>query len=58
MFPGGMEVGDEELAALERVIRSRNLFRYYGVGEGASVRRRFKNATSWWPARPRVEKVG
>lgn len=34
MFPGGMEVGDEELAALERVIRSRNLFRYYGVGEG------------------------
>ena len=31
---------------------------YYGVGEGASVRRRFKNATSWWPARPRVEKVG
>jgi 8-amino-3,8-dideoxy-alpha-D-manno-octulosonate transaminase len=34
MFPGGMEVGDEELNALERVIRSRNLFRYYGVGEG------------------------
>jgi 8-amino-3,8-dideoxy-alpha-D-manno-octulosonate transaminase len=34
MFPGGMEVGDEELHALERVIRSRNLFRYYGVGEG------------------------
>ena len=34
MFPGGMEVGDEELHALERVIRSRNLFRYYGVGDG------------------------
>ena len=34
MFPGGMEIGDEELAALERVIRSRNLFRYYGVGDG------------------------
>jgi 8-amino-3,8-dideoxy-alpha-D-manno-octulosonate transaminase len=34
MFPGGMEVGDEELAALERVIRGKNLFRYYGVGEG------------------------
>src|SRR5438045_1957727 len=34
MFPGGMEVGDDELAALERVVRSRNLFRYYGVGEG------------------------
>src|SRR5437016_11384881 len=34
MFPGGMEIGEEELHALERVIRSRNLFRYYGVGEG------------------------
>src|SRR5207237_8691221 len=34
LFPGGMEVGDEELEALERVVRSRNLFRYYGVGEG------------------------
>jgi dTDP-4-amino-4,6-dideoxygalactose transaminase len=34
MFPGGMEVGDEELAAVTRVIRSRNLFRYYGVGDG------------------------
>ena len=34
MFPGGMELGDEELAALERVIRSKNVFRYYGVGDG------------------------
>jgi len=34
MFPGGMEVGDEELAAVERVIRGQNLFRYYGVGDG------------------------
>jgi dTDP-4-amino-4,6-dideoxygalactose transaminase len=34
MFPGGMEVGREELAALARVIESKNLFRYYGVGEG------------------------
>src|SRR5207244_2560257 len=34
MFPGGMEVGDEEIEALERVVRSRNLFRYYGVGDG------------------------
>ena len=34
MFPGGMEVGDAELRALERVIRSKNLFRYYGVGDG------------------------
>ncbi len=34
MFPGGMEVGDEELEALRRVIQSQNLFRYYGVGDG------------------------
>jgi dTDP-4-amino-4,6-dideoxygalactose transaminase len=34
MFPGGMEVGQEELQALRRVLESKNLFRYYGVGEG------------------------
>ena len=34
MFPGGMEVGQEELEALRRVIESKNLFRYYGVGDG------------------------
>src|SRR5256885_8012317 len=34
MFPGGMEVGREESEALARVIESKNLFRYYGVGEG------------------------
>lgn len=34
MFPGGMEIGDEELAAVTRVIGSKNLFRYYGVGDG------------------------
>jgi 8-amino-3,8-dideoxy-alpha-D-manno-octulosonate transaminase len=34
MFPGGMEVGEEELGALARVIESKNLFRYYGVGAG------------------------
>src|SRR5919204_6312943 len=34
MFPGGMELGDDELAAVERVIRSKNVFRYYGIGEG------------------------
>jgi 8-amino-3,8-dideoxy-alpha-D-manno-octulosonate transaminase len=34
MFPGGMEVGSEELEALARVVRSKNLFRYYGVGDG------------------------
>jgi dTDP-4-amino-4,6-dideoxygalactose transaminase len=34
MFPGGMEVGSEEIAALTRVIESKNVFRYYGVGDG------------------------
>src|SRR5437867_2550191 len=34
MFPGGMEVGRDELDALRRVIESKNLFRYYGVGDG------------------------
>src|SRR5439155_23842058 len=34
MFPGGMEVGDDALQALERVVRSKNFFRYYGVGDG------------------------
>jgi dTDP-4-amino-4,6-dideoxygalactose transaminase len=34
MFPGGMEYGDEEVEAATRVIRSRNSFRYYGVGAG------------------------
>src|SRR6266487_389771 len=34
MFPGGMEVGRGELEALSRVIESKNLFRYYGVGDG------------------------
>ena len=36
MFPGGMEVDEQELEALGRVIRSKNLFRYYGVGDGPS----------------------
>ena len=34
MFPGGMEYGEEEVEAAARVIRSRNSFRYYGVGDG------------------------
>ena len=34
MFPGGMELGEEEVAAVTRVIRSKNVFRYYGVGDG------------------------
>ena len=34
MFPGGMEIGEEEVAAVTRVLRSKNVFRYYGVGDG------------------------
>jgi len=34
MFPGGMELGEEEVEAAARVIRSHNVFRYYGVGDG------------------------
>lgn len=34
MFPGGMEVGREEIEALTRVIETKNVFRYYGVGDG------------------------
>src|SRR5215475_11672246 len=34
MFPGGMELGAEEVEAASRVIRSHNVFRYYGVDDG------------------------
>ena len=34
MFPGGMELGQEEVEAAGRAIRSHNVFRYYGVGDG------------------------
>jgi dTDP-4-amino-4,6-dideoxygalactose transaminase len=34
MFPGGMEIGEEEVEAAARVLRSHNVFRYYGVGAG------------------------
>jgi 8-amino-3,8-dideoxy-alpha-D-manno-octulosonate transaminase len=34
MFPGGMELGEEEVEAAARVIRGHNVFRYYGVDEG------------------------
>jgi 8-amino-3,8-dideoxy-alpha-D-manno-octulosonate transaminase len=44
MFPGGMEVGDEELEALRRVIQSQNLFRYYGVGDGPDEVASFERA--------------
>ena len=34
MFPGGMEIGEEEVEAVTRVLRSKNVFRYYGIGDG------------------------
>jgi dTDP-4-amino-4,6-dideoxygalactose transaminase len=34
MFPGGMELGEEEVEAAARVIRSHNVFRYYGIDDG------------------------
>jgi dTDP-4-amino-4,6-dideoxygalactose transaminase len=34
MFPGGMELGAEEIAAATRVLSSKNVFRYYGVDDG------------------------
>src|SRR5947199_4348130 len=44
MFPGGMEVAQEELEALRRVIESKNLFRYYGVGRGPDEVASFERA--------------
>jgi len=34
MFPGGMEIAEEEIQAATRVLRSKNVFRYYGVDDG------------------------
>ena len=34
MFPGGMEIAAEEIEAATRVLQSKNVFRYYGVGDG------------------------
>jgi 8-amino-3,8-dideoxy-alpha-D-manno-octulosonate transaminase len=34
MFPGGMEIAAEEIEAVTRVLTSKNVFRYYGVGDG------------------------
>ncbi len=36
MYPGGMRIGAEEEAAVLEVIRSKRLFRYYGVEAGPS----------------------
>ncbi len=36
MYPGGMEIGDEEEQAVLEVLRAKRLFRYYGPGEADS----------------------
>ncbi len=36
MYPGGMRIGAEEEAAVLEVVRSKRLFRYYGVQAGPS----------------------
>jgi dTDP-4-amino-4,6-dideoxygalactose transaminase len=36
-FPGVHEMGDEEVEAVDRVVRSRSLFRYYGVNLQSEV---------------------
>ena len=36
MYPGGMEIGQEEEQAVLEVLRSKRLFRYYGPGEAES----------------------
>ena len=46
MFPGGMELGEEELEALARVIRSKNVFRYHGVGDGPQETEAFEREFS------------
>ncbi|GAI05114.1 unnamed protein product, partial [marine sediment metagenome] len=33
MFPGGIEIGEEEKKAVDEVIEHKYLFRYYGPGE-------------------------
>jgi len=50
----GMEVGQEELAALARVIESKNLFRYYGVGDGPDevARSSVSSRSSFWHETP------
>jgi dTDP-4-amino-4,6-dideoxygalactose transaminase len=37
MFPGGNRIGAEEEAAVLQVLRSKRLFRYYGVEDGPSA---------------------
>lgn len=42
MFPGGNRIGAAEEAAVLEVLRSKRLFRYYGVAPGPSVVERFE----------------
>ena len=36
MYPGGMEIADEEEAGVLEVLKAKRLFRYYGPGEADS----------------------
>ena len=42
MYPGGMEIDEVEVEAVARVLRSKNVFRYYGVGEGPNEVEQFE----------------
>ncbi|NPV09638.1 MAG: DegT/DnrJ/EryC1/StrS family aminotransferase [Anaerolineae bacterium] len=44
MFPGGMEIGEEEKQAVLEVLESRNLFRYYGPTRAPSKVAAFEKA--------------
>jgi dTDP-4-amino-4,6-dideoxygalactose transaminase len=44
MFPGGMEIGEEERQAVLDVLESKNLFRYYGVTDRPSKVAQFEQA--------------
>ena len=63
MYPGGMEIGAEEEAAVLEVLRNKRLFRYYGPNPGPSKAEELSTSSrpTWarngrWqslPARPR-----
>ena len=44
MYPGGMEIDDEEVQAVLEVLHSKRLFRYYGPTEGPSKVRELEEA--------------
>jgi dTDP-4-amino-4,6-dideoxygalactose transaminase len=44
MYPGGMEIDDEEVQAVLEVLRAKRLFRYYGPNDGPSKVRELEEA--------------